>query len=55
MPVENCEVHGQPGKRWGSKGKCYPYVAGNEDSMQRAAARAKKQGRAIKAREGKKR
>lgn len=35
--------------RWGSKGKKYHYTPGNEQSRKAAKAKAKKQGRAIKA------
>jgi hypothetical protein len=52
MPVETCQVDGSPGYRWGDHGKCYRYEVNNEWSRKRARAKAERQGRAIKARQG---
>lgn len=49
MPVERCTVGGKPGYRYGSSGKCYHYMPGNATSRNRAKARAKAQGQAIRA------
>jgi len=47
MPVQNCRHNGKPGKRWGTRGKCYTYTPGDKQSRQRAVEKAKAQGRAI--------
>jgi hypothetical protein len=44
MPVTRCQLNGRQGHKWGESGKCYTGV----DSKSRAA----RQGRAIKASEG---
>ena len=41
MPVERCQLNGQPGYRWGQQGKCYTGYG--------ARAKAARQGRAVKA------
>jgi hypothetical protein len=50
MPVEDCEVDGKPGYRWGRQGVCYTYDPGNERSRAAARLKAELQGRAIEAR-----
>lgn len=50
MPVQDCQINGKPGKRWGTEGKCYPYTPGDKASLERARNRALEQGRAIEAR-----
>ena len=47
MPVQNCSENGKPGYRWGSRGKCYVYVPGNEASRKKAKQKAYIQGAAI--------
>ena len=49
MPVQRCQIGGNPGWKWGKDGRCYAYIKGNKDSSARAKARAAKQGRAVKA------
>lgn len=49
MPVTRCSENSRPGFRWGSRGKCYTYTAGNAASRSRARSRARRQGRAIEA------
>jgi len=53
MPVKECRKDGKPGFKWGDEGKCYTYTANDSRSRQAAYDRALRQGRAIKAREGK--
>ena len=45
MPVKRCTSRGKPGYKWGDKGKCYTGPG--------ARVKAAKQGRAIKANQGK--
>lgn len=52
MPVERCRRGGKPGFRWGKHGKCYTYTPGSEQEKALARALALRQGRAIKARQG---
>jgi len=47
MPIQPCREGGKPGYRWGKKGKCYTYTAGNEASRKRARAKAWEQAKAI--------
>jgi hypothetical protein len=49
MPVQPCSEDGKPGYKWGDVGKCYVYTPGNDDSRDRAKARAERQGRAARA------
>jgi hypothetical protein len=49
VPVEVCELGGDPGFRWGSKGKCYTYEPGDESGRESARERAERQGRAAHA------
>ena len=49
MPVHSCTSDGKPGFQWGSKGKCYTYTPGNEESRKRARTKAERQGRAAHA------
>tara|TARA_R110000824_G_scaffold268141_1_gene456808 strand:- start:144 stop:293 length:150 start_codon:yes stop_codon:yes gene_type:complete len=44
MPVKKCKVKGKPGKKYGAKGKCYTGKGAKKKSA--------KQGRAIKASQG---
>jgi hypothetical protein len=53
MPRQACQVNGKPGYRWGESGTCYTYTSGDKASRERAKAKADKQGRAIKASQGK--
>jgi hypothetical protein len=41
MPVQDCQVNGRPGKKWGKDGKCF--------TGPNAHANAARQGKAIKA------
>ena len=50
MPVQNCQVDGKPGYRWGEAGKCYTYTPGNDRARATARMKAEIQGRAIEAR-----
>ncbi len=50
MPIMNCMLHGEPGFKWGYKGKCYTYDPNDEGSKEDARKKARKQGKAIKAR-----
>jgi hypothetical protein len=52
MPVEQCQLKGKPGYRWGKRGKCYIYEPNNEADRQRARRLAERQGRAIKSSQG---
>lgn len=45
MPVKSCSKNGKSGKKFGSKGKCFTGKSG--------ASKAKKQGRAIKSNQNK--
>lgn len=47
MPVQRCTVKGRPAYRYGTTGKCYPYIPGNKASRERAKAEARAQGAAI--------
>jgi len=49
MPVMMCRKEGKPGLRWGKRGVCYTYTAGDVPSKRRAEQKAQQQGRAIKA------
>lgn len=49
MPVQVCELNGQPGFRWGQQGRCYTYEEGDEDGRRAARRKAARQGRAIEA------
>ena len=46
MPVKKCTKNGKSGRKYGDSGKCY--------TGSNASANAKRQGRAIKARKGRK-
>jgi len=49
MPFQNCRKAGKPGIRWGSKGRCYTYTAGDKESIARAKKKAEAQMIAIQA------
>lgn len=49
MPIIKCSENKAPGYKWGSRGKCYVYTAGNEASSKAAHAKAVKQGAAAHA------
>jgi len=51
MPVQECQLKGKPGWRWGSRGKCYTYTEGDEEASARAHDKAEAQGAAIRARQ----
>lgn len=51
MPVQECQLKGKPGWRWGSRGKCYVYEPGDEEASARAHDKAEAQGAAIRARQ----
>ena len=53
MPVEQCSSRGRPGYRWGKSGKCYVYNPNSTQSKVAARNKAEKQGRAVKANQGK--
>lgn len=55
MPIENCQLNGKPGFRYGKQGHCYTYTAGDAASREQARAKAETQGQAIKAQQEKKR
>jgi len=44
MPLNECQLDGKPGWRWGQSGKCYVYTPGSEAGSRLARARALKQG-----------
>lgn len=46
-PLQECQLDGQPGYRWGDSGKCYTYTAGNDDSRGKAKQKAYQQGYAM--------
>jgi len=52
MPVQRCQQNNKPGFRWGERGTCYTYTPGNAESRQKARELAERQGRAIRASEG---
>ena len=47
MPVNNCSENGNPGYKYGARGKCYTYDVNNESSRKKAKEQAYKQGYAI--------
>lgn len=47
MPVQECELNGKPGFKWGQEGHCYTYTTGNESSKAKAKSAAHAQGVAI--------
>ena len=47
MPIQECQINGQPGYKWGESGKCYTYEKGNNQSMNEAKRKAIEQARAI--------
>lgn len=49
----SCSKGGKPGYKWGKAGKCYTYTKGSASGAANARAKAKKQGAAIHAAEGK--
>ena len=51
MPVQECQLKGKPGWRWGRRGKCYTYTEGDEEASTRAHDKAEAQGAAIRARQ----
>lgn len=51
MPIKSCQKDGKPGFKFGDRGKCYTYTAGNEASRRVALAKAQAQMRAIKTRQ----
>lgn len=52
MPLMRCTKNGKPAYKWGESGKPYTYTPGNEASRERAKNKAIRQGRAIKANQG---
>lgn len=44
MPVNNCSDAGKPGYKWGDRGKCYTYTAGDEKAKGQAKKKAIIQG-----------
>src|SRR5215211_7019988 len=44
MPVQTCQSDGKSGYRWGSRGKCYTYPAGNDRARREAKRKAIVQG-----------
>ena len=52
MPIQDCEVDGQPGYQYGPEGRCYLYEAGNEEQRKEAKRQAYMQGIAIERRRG---
>ena len=49
MPVQRCALEGRPGFKWGERGRCYAYEAGDRASRERAREKAEAQGRAARA------
>lgn len=47
MPVQSCELNGEPGYKFGPQGKCYTYNPNNEGSKKNAKKKAALQGVAI--------
>ena len=47
MPFKRCNENGKSGWKWGDRGKCYTYTAGNEESENQAKLKAAKQAVAI--------
>ena len=47
MPIQSCRSDGKPGYKWGDRGKCYTYTAGDSAGRKRARAKAIAQGVAI--------
>jgi len=52
MPIQECEVDGQPGFQYGPEGKCYLYAAGDDAQRREARRQAYMQGIAIEKRRG---
>lgn len=48
MPITTCKSNGKPGFRACPSCTCYTYTEGNEESRNRALAKAKQQLKAIK-------
>jgi len=44
MPVQSCMENNKPGFKWGAKGKCYVYPAGDEKASGKAKEKAYLQG-----------
>src|SRR5438132_135754 len=38
MPIQRCKIHGRPGWKWGSSGKCYAGPSGRAKAERQAAA-----------------
>lgn len=55
MPIQECQVDGKAGVKWGDSGTCYPYTKGDDASRQRALVKANLQRKAIEASKHKKR
>lgn len=49
MPVTACQQGGRPGFRFGEKGACFTYPAGNDAQRERARQKAQAQERAARA------
>ena len=47
MPLQTCELNGDPGYRYGSNGKCYTYKVGDEEGRKQAKRKSIIQGTAI--------
>lgn len=47
MPLQTCELNGDPGYRYGSNGKCYTYKAGDEEGRKQAKRKSIIQGTVI--------
>jgi hypothetical protein len=54
MPVNRCRSKdGRPGYRWGDRGPCYPFTAGNPVSRKQAYAKVRRFAYAVSPREAK--
>lgn len=49
MPVNSCQQGGRPGFRFGDRGKCFTYPAGNDAQRAQARQKAQAQERAARA------
>ena len=46
-PVQQCSANRKPGWKYGARGHCYTYTAGDKVGSERARAKAVQQGKAI--------
>ena len=53
MPIQECQVEGKPGFKWGNSGKCYTYDKDSDASKKTARKECMRQGVVIMSSEGK--